>query len=113
MERDSENAEELSFWQDYENYVRRTHGIRDPETADHDWITFTLRAYKEAKEEGVWWHEFSGLLDKASLYLTIVSGVIYTVARLIILILLFTCLRETPADVYRVTPWINFLPNIS
>ncbi|KAK1707176.1 hypothetical protein BDP67DRAFT_493525 [Colletotrichum lupini] len=102
MEQISENKPlEVNFWQDYENHIRRTHGISDPETADHGWITFILRAYKEAKKEGGWWHDFSGVLDKASLILTIASGVIYTVARLTILILLFTCLRETPVDVYR------------
>ncbi|KAI3548822.1 hypothetical protein CSPX01_02845 [Colletotrichum filicis] len=114
MERISKNEpKEVNFWQDYENHIRKTHGIRDPETADRDWITFILRAYNEAKEECVWWHAFNGVLDKASIILTIVSGVIYAVARLTILVLLFTCLRETPVDVYRVTPWINFLPNIS
>ncbi|KXH47398.1 hypothetical protein CSIM01_05335 [Colletotrichum simmondsii] len=105
--------EEVDFWQDYENYVRGEHDIRLPEIPDHGCITFILRAYNETKEEGVRWNEFRGFFNKASFFLTVVNGIIYTVARLTILVLLFTCLRETPAGVYSVTPWVNFLPNIS
>uniref|UniRef100_L2G741 Uncharacterized protein n=1 Tax=Colletotrichum fructicola (strain Nara gc5) TaxID=1213859 RepID=L2G741_COLFN len=45
--------------------------------------------------------------------LVVCSGVIYAVARLTTLVLMFTCLRQTPVGVYQVTPWIKFLPNIS
>ncbi|KAL3294446.1 Major facilitator superfamily domain general substrate transporter protein [Colletotrichum asianum] len=60
-----------------------------------------------------WWERLRKFCEKASPIITIVSGVIYTTARLVILVLLFTCLRETPAGVYQVTPWLNFLPNFS
>ncbi|KXH48318.1 hypothetical protein CNYM01_08946 [Colletotrichum nymphaeae SA-01] len=103
-------AVQVDFWQGYENYIRTKFGIRDPEISDRGWIDYILRAYKEMDEENL---KLRGLLDKASSIITIVSGLVYTVARLTILILLFTCLRETPVDVYRVTPWVNFLPNIS
>ncbi|KAH6708721.1 hypothetical protein BKA61DRAFT_557532 [Leptodontidium sp. MPI-SDFR-AT-0119] len=41
------------------------------------------------------------------------SGIVYTASRLIILVLLFTCLRAVPERVYENTPWTRFLPNIS
>ncbi|KAF2635646.1 hypothetical protein P280DRAFT_436914 [Massarina eburnea CBS 473.64] len=40
-------------------------------------------------------------------------GILYTSSRLLTIILLFTSLRAVPADVYRTTSWVSFLPNIS
>jgi hypothetical protein len=41
------------------------------------------------------------------------SSMIYMVARMTVIILMFTCLRASPAGVYQITPWTRFLPKIS
>ncbi|AEO64639.1 uncharacterized protein THITE_47478 [Thermothielavioides terrestris NRRL 8126] len=40
-------------------------------------------------------------------------GILYTAARLAILVLVFTSLRRVPAGVYQDTPWTRFLPTFS
>ncbi|KAK1851265.1 hypothetical protein CCHR01_06105 [Colletotrichum chrysophilum] len=52
-------------------------------------------------------------ISKTSKVLSITSYMVYSVARLLIMVQLFTSLRSTPADVYEVTPWVNLLPKIS
>lgn len=50
---------------------------------------------------------------RASQFATISSGIVYAASRLIILALLFTCLRDVPRAVYEDIPWTRYLPNIS
>lgn len=45
--------------------------------------------------------------------ITTLAIILYTAARLTIIVLLFTTLRRVPADVYRNTTWTRFIPNVS
>lgn len=49
----------------------------------------------------------------ASTILAISSVIVYAAARLMIIVLLFTCLRATPASIYQITPWTKFIPFMS
>lgn len=44
---------------------------------------------------------------------TIFTIIIYTTARLIVIVLLFTTLRKVPVGVYDNTTWTRFIPNVS
>lgn len=41
------------------------------------------------------------------------SSIAYMGARMIIIVLMFTCLRSVPTGVYQMTPWTRFIPKIS
>lgn len=97
----------------YEGFVMGEHGFNIPNMPGHSPVALIVQAYEEVAEEVKRWEKIQAACDQASLVLSIISGVIYTIARLVILVLLITCLRETPAGVYQVTPWVNFLPNFS
>ncbi|KAH0433896.1 hypothetical protein CcaCcLH18_05648 [Colletotrichum camelliae] len=106
-------AQVLDLWHGYEGFIKSEHGFNIPDLPDRSYIAFMLQAYDETEKEVPRWEKIERNCDRASLILTIVSGVVYTISRLTILVLLFTCLRETPAGVYQVTPWLNLLPNFS
>lgn len=51
--------------------------------------------------------------ERVSASLTITCGIMYITVRLIIIVLLFTSLREVPTGVYKRTTWTRFLPSFS
>lgn len=106
-------AEVVALWQEYEDFIKGKHNISAQNVPDPNYVAFVLRAYKETTGGLPRWEKLQKSCERASPILIIISGIIYAIARLVILILLFTCLRETPAGVYQVTPWLNFLPNFS
>jgi hypothetical protein len=66
-----------------------------------------IEALKEKKKA------FEKNCNRASTFVTISSGILYAVSRLVILVLLFTSLRSVPEGVYEDSPWTRFLPSIS
>lgn len=102
------------FWHQFEIFVCETSDKPGFGNQDFYYIEGFLQAYRTVrsrfKEEllprqrNVW---------KASRTLSAISYVMYTGARLLAVVLVFTSLRAVPAEVYQVTPWVNFLPKIS
>lgn len=98
----------LEVWEEYEkSYIqeRVEFPLGGPTCAGH--IMSTMKKF-EAKQK-----QRTKLTDQASRVLAITSGIIYTTTRLIILVLLFTSLRDVPIGVYESTPWTRFLPSFS
>ena len=52
-------------------------------------------------------------LKRVSQALVILTSLVYTTARIVMLALLFSCLRAAPAGIYKDTPWTHFIPNFS
>lgn len=104
----------LDFLRDYESYVRdklclshtdfgmpeSTQSSLEHIIAVHEQIDKRMDMFRRA-------------CTRASTFMAICSGILYTAARLTIIVLLFTCLRATPAGVYDNTPWTRFLPSFS
>ncbi|KAJ0107504.1 hypothetical protein J7T55_007693 [Diaporthe amygdali] len=102
----------VDFWREYEAFITSTRGspISTPDLRETTYIDFLLQVCGEVSEQNRDWKFLS---NRASNFLTIGSGVLYTAARLINLVLMFTCLRRAPVDTYQVTPWLELLPNFS
>jgi hypothetical protein len=101
------------FRRDYEDFVRRK--LRLPATAlpNTTCIDHVLRAFGETVDAMRSMEALQRACSRASTLLTLCSSIVYTVARLMIMALLFTSLRAVPAGVYEDTPWTRFLPSIS
>lgn len=54
-----------------------------------------------------------GICERISYFSMLLCGTFYIAARVIIVVLLFTSLREVPLGVYQETPWTRYLPNFS
>ncbi|CZR63518.1 uncharacterized protein PAC_13415 [Phialocephala subalpina] len=107
------SEEMLEFWGDFENYLKskfRTPDTTIPEIRCAHHILSVKEQFKKDEKRIEKWRKDCG---QASQFLTISSGIVYAASRLIILVLLFTCLRAVPEGVYENTPWTRFLPNIS
>lgn len=104
--------ETVKFWREYEAFIRDTQGsdISTPDLPNTTCIDLILQVCDEIIERE---DSLDSLSTLASSFLTICSGFLYTAARLMNIVLMFTCLRRAPADIYRVTPWVELLPNIS
>lgn len=105
----------VEFWREYEAFIRRTHGssISTPDLPNTTCIDLILQVCDEMLEEHPRWESLRGFYKPASTFLIICSGILYTAARLMNLVLMFTCLRKAPVGIYRVTPWVELLPNFS
>lgn len=108
------NHTERAMWRDYEDYVGDQVGVPPGPT---DRATFPEQLIitwgTTLKNEIDWTEKLQEHCHRASTILTISGLILYTATRLVILVLLFTCLRSAPAGVYQVTPWVRFLPNFS
>ncbi|KAF2193106.1 hypothetical protein K469DRAFT_745478 [Zopfia rhizophila CBS 207.26] len=85
-----------------------------PKISEYDWrlMINLLSHYKEVHE----WAQFTAKkispLDTLSRFLTIITGIIYAIARLLILVLAFIALRRQDERVY-IDTWTKVLPNFS
>lgn len=104
----------VELWREYEAFLRDTGSARStPYLPNTTCIDLILQVCDEMLEEKSFWDSLRRFSEPASTVLTIASGIIYTAARLMNLVLMFTCLRRAPADIYQVTPWVELLPNFS
>lgn len=105
----------LDLWREYEDFVM--HKLNLPPQNQHfrSRLEQLVQAFAEALEEGmnISDEKLQRACTQASVILNVLSGVGYIASRLVIIVLLFTCLRATPAGVYEVTPWTKFIPSIS
>lgn len=106
-------AEILEFWQDYEEFVSNKLDDHDPKPQTLDGATYLQQMLKEILRLSSQAESLLKEFETVSRVYSISSIVIYITARVIILVLLFTCLRDVPADVYQNPTWTRFLPKIS
>jgi hypothetical protein len=99
---------------DYEeSYLRKRFVTGDNEPPRIKCVSHMMAILEQLPAEGDKVQRPRDVYNQISRYLVIGSGILYIVVRIIILILLFTCLRAVPLDVYEGTPWTRFLPNFS
>lgn len=100
-----------SFWDEYEEFLtQNTCESTDRKCFYVRRIMDTVTSFSKEKKrlEMVFYHSPQVLTA-----ITISSGFLYIAARFIILVLIFTSLRDVPLGVYEETPWTRFLPNFS
>jgi hypothetical protein len=110
---DYSSEEMLEFWDDFEDYCRsktRTSSTTVPKVRCARHVLNIKKQFEKDQERIQKRRQSCG---QASRFLTICCGIVYTASRLIILVLLFTCLRAVPEGVYKSTPWTRFLPKFS
>ena len=101
------------LWDEYEDYLKTKLDPAAPEISAIRCLGFIVNMKARAKYLRYRNKELKRTYDQASRYLTISVGILYTIARLTILVLLFTSLRAVPEEIYKNTLWPRFLPNIS
>lgn len=105
------------IWRDYEDMVNVNYNFEAslPNT-DITCVEGLVRAYQHAM------CHFPSMktLEKMETMCLITTRIIpifsifvYTIARIIIIVLLFSTLRSVPAEVYQNTAWTRFIPNVS
>lgn len=108
----------LPLWRDYEEFVRHKLDVSSPQPPYASYLEQLVQAFGEANDQAKNLND-QDLDNRLEEYrrtctiLTISSVIIYAAARLIIIVLLFTCLRATPVGVYQITPWTKFVPFMS
>lgn len=102
----------LEFCREYEAMVSNESGVSVPDT-NTTYVEEMLRAFNEAGYVFPRMRAFRERCSQVSNVTTIIGIILYAIARLIIIVLLFTSLRAAPAGVYQDTAWTRFLPNIS
>ncbi|KAJ4388154.1 hypothetical protein N0V93_008760 [Gnomoniopsis smithogilvyi] len=98
---------------DYEAFVASKYAIPEADLFHGTIIGHMMWAYERLVAEGedsMWPLQRTNIF--ATNILTVVGGVFYALARIAIIVLVFTCLRATPEGVYQNTPWTRFLPHI-
>jgi hypothetical protein len=97
----------------WESYARKKCDTVKSEPPAGGCITGILAIIKQIPAETEKMRRYRNIYGRVSLMVTIGSGILYILARLIILTLLFTSLRAVPLGVYEGTPWTRFLPSFS
>ena len=101
------------LWDDYEEYLKTTLDPAVPSISTIHCLSFMVNMKDRAKSLLDKSNKLKRTCDQVSRVLTISIGILYTTARLTILVLLFTSLRAVPEGIYTNTSWPRFLPNIS
>ena len=101
------------LWDEYEEYLKTKIVFAGPGAPPICCLRFIIDMKARVKSLGERSGKFRRTCDQASRFLTISTGIIYTIARVTILVLLFTSLRSVPEGIYEATPWTRSLPNIS
>jgi hypothetical protein len=106
------SIEALNLWNSFEDSLRsqyRASGTTIPKRFVALLMEVIERYEIEKKKET----KRREACNEASQFFMISIGIVYVASRLIIIVLLFTCLRAVPEGVYENTPWTRFLPNFS
>lgn len=99
-----------AFWASYENRLKHTVPGSGAQNLGAPVVEHILKAFQHAEGE---FGRLQEQCEHAAKILANCSSVVYVAARLMVIILMFTCLRAAPAGVYQITPWTRFLPKIS
>lgn len=105
----------VEFFNDMEGYLRKKYdrpgtGFVFPETSV---IRLIMEVQKDTGQHKLSFYRFLKICDRTSRHITLISGLLYTAFRLILLVLMLTSLRSVPEGVYENTPWTRFLPSFS
>ncbi|KAJ0108339.1 hypothetical protein J7T55_005316 [Diaporthe amygdali] len=107
------NPELLEFWQDYEDFLGSKHPHLRRLVAGGPVTLYLQQILEVAEKVSTPAIMFKKRAERASNLVFINSLILYTAARLTILVLIFTSLRAAPAGVYQDTAWTRFLPKFS
>jgi hypothetical protein len=110
---ETKGIEASELWKEYEEYLKKKldNTRYAPLTIGCLDSIFDMDAkFDELDQNRYRWQQNC---DQVARFTTIGTGILYAIARLMILVLLFTSLRSVPKGVYENTPWTRFLPNIS
>ncbi|KAJ4420458.1 hypothetical protein N0V82_004335 [Gnomoniopsis sp. IMI 355080] len=105
----SPNPGLLPLWDEYEASVRE----KIPTLNAAPSVKHIFEVYRQANIDVIAMKKLQQKIMVVSNCVNIFSSIIYALARLMIMVLIFSCLRATPERVYQNTPWIQFIPNIS
>lgn len=108
-----EVPEVLELWREYEGSLKsQNHDLRTPVVSSPvtTYLEQILKVTEKVSNQKIIVNKRA---EQASKLVFITSLVLYTAARLVILVLLFTSLRAGPAGVYQDTTWTRFLPKFS
>ena len=105
--------EAAELWDEYEEYLKTKLDPAVPEISGIRYLSFMINMKARIKELKDWSNGLKRTYNQVSRFLTISISILYTIARLTILVLLFTSLRAAPEEIYTNTSWPRFLPNIS
>ncbi|KAJ4411359.1 hypothetical protein N0V82_009011 [Gnomoniopsis sp. IMI 355080] len=97
----------------YDRFIMKKYAIPATDLRHDTIIGLLISAGNEARKYLSRRERLHERITLLSTILAIVGGITYALARVAIIILVFTCLRATPEGVYQNTPWTRFLPNIS
>lgn len=101
------------LWDEYEEYLKTKFDPAVPKIPAIRCLGFMINMKARAEDLMDRSNELKRTYNQASRFLTISVSILYTIARLTILVLLFTSLRAVFEEIYKNTPWPRFLPNIS
>ena len=101
------------LWDDYEEYLKTKLDPAVPSISKIHYLRSIVNMEARFASLGRKSDNLKRICDQVSRVLTISIGILYTIARLTILVLLFTSLRSVPEGIYVNTAWPRFLPNIS
>ncbi|KAK2596001.1 hypothetical protein N8I77_013513 [Diaporthe amygdali] len=107
------NPELLEFWRDYEDFLGSKHPHLRRLVAGGPVTLYLQQILEVAEKVSTPAIMFKKRAERASNLVSINSLILYTAARLTILVLIFTSLRAAPAGVYQDTAWSRFLPKFS
>jgi hypothetical protein len=110
--KDCSSTELLKLWNSFEDSLRSQYRASGT-TIPKGFVTLlfeVIAKYDIEKRRDDKWRK---ACNQASRFFIISIGIVYIASRLIIIVLLFTCLRAVPEGVYENRPWTRFLPNFS
>ena len=110
---DDEYIKAAEVWDEYEEYLKTKLDPAVPEISAIRCLGFILNMKARVKDLKDRSYKLKRTYNQLARVLTISISILYTIARLTILVLLFTSLRAAPVEIYKNTPWPRFLPNIS
>ena len=113
VDMDDRYIKAAELWDEYEEYLKTELDPAVPEISAIRCLNpvVNIKArFKDLRDRDI---ELQRTCNQASRFLTISISILYTIARLTILVLLFTSLRAAPEEIYTNTSWPRFLPNIS
>lgn len=110
---DKNHGEILPSWRKYEDFVKAKFKARGVDIPDGCYCDHLLAQKNILLNESIKVHNFTRKNgDQISRAITIFAGILYSIARVALLVICFTSLRSVPEDLY-VTSWTRFMPNIS
>lgn len=105
--------EVLDFWDEFEDHLWSESKAPQTSTPRKRYVRHILETGELFMEEEAKFKPQRDAYNASSRFIILNSSITYIASRLIIIVLLFTCLRATPVGVYQITPWARALPSFS